>query len=60
MSILERFTDPVISSACNREIDMIFLEFVDEAIDCFHIDTINLVVLDQWRKTTNYAYACAL
>ena len=43
------FTDPVIKS---REVCAKLLEFVDQVINYFHIDTIELVVLDQWRKAT--------
>ena len=43
------FTDPVIKSG---EVYAKTLEFVDQVINCFHVDTIELVVLDQWRKAT--------
>ena len=43
------FTDPIIKS---REVCAKFFEFVDQVIYYFHIDTIELVVLDQWRKAT--------
>ena len=43
------FTDPIVKS---REVCVKFFEFVDQVINYFHVDTIELVVLDQWRKAT--------
>ena len=37
---------------------MKLFEFVDQVINCFHIDTIELVVFDQWFKVTIIVCIC--
>ena len=56
MSYVEiRFTNPIIKS---REICVKLFEFVDQVINCLHIDTIELVVFDQWFKATIIVCIC--
>ena len=46
-------TNPFLKSACTGELCVILLEFMNQVTNYFHVDSIELVVLDQNRKITD-------